>query len=379
MSFQFFVDNAVHLLPYVLLLLAYLLLSFQSELVSRRVFAFSSIGLLVLFVGLRGAMTPDMHRYMWMYEDYTGSAATTLEPSFFVLSHVLHALGLDYHALFFSYTLITFVFVYLGIRNQTSHVRLALLLYVLVPGYFLNLFVEMREMCAVAIVFYAVSVFRRTEMRHRLPIFVVLVALSIVFHVSAILFWMIFLPTYPLIRKPHSSFTYWSSILASLLIPTSFLIRAVSLLAMPVVPGRYQGYINGFLEFEAGQTESGQLLKTLIYAAMAVCFIYWYRSKQGEEVDPAPLNLFVIGVVLLGLTRSFAAASRLSYFFVIYQIILFPAIVQRVRDRVMRLLTAYATLLFYLVQFIYGLFFYSVEAANYPYLHYQNALFSIFK
>jgi hypothetical protein len=316
---------------------------------------------------------------MWMYQDPNSLNAGALEPAFFVLSNLLHALGLDYHALFFCYTLITFVFIYLGIRDQTPHVKMALLLYVLLPGYFLNLFVEMREMSAVAIAFYAIAIFRRRQMRLRLPMFFGLAALSVAFHFSAVLFWAIFLPAYRFIRKPHSSFCYLSMIATSLLIPTSFLIQGISLAAMPLVPGRYQGYIQAFLQFEADQTESGQLLKTLIYAVMAVCFLWWYRSREGEEVDYVPLNLFIIGVVVLGLTRSFAAASRLSYFFVIYQIILFPAVIARVRDRVMRMLTAYGTLLFYLLQFTYGLFFYSVEAGNYPYLHYQNVLLSIFK
>lgn len=379
MSFQFFLDNTVHLLPYAFLLVAYLLLSLESELVSRRVFAVSAIGLLLLFVGLRGTMTPDMQRYMWMYQNTNSLEAGGLEPSFFVLSHVLHSFGFDYHALFFCYTVITVLFVYLGIRNETPHVRLALLLYILLPGYFLNLFVEMREMCAVAIVFYAITVFKRKHMRFRLLIFTGLAALSAAFHFSAVLFWLMFLPAYRFIRKPHAVFTYWSLIVGSLLVPTSVLIDAISLVAMPILPGKYHGYIQEFLQLETGLTESGQMLKTLIYAAMAVFFIYCWRPKKGEEPDYVPLNLFVIGVAVLGLTRSFADISRLSYFFLIYQIVLFPAVLERVRDRVMRLLAAYGTILFYLAQFTYGLFYYSLETTTYPYLHYQNVLFSVFR
>ena len=378
MSLQFFIGSLPHLVPYLLLLLAYLVISFNSELLENRIFAAPILILLTVFVGLRGIMTPDMERYSWIYQHPNGADADALEPSFYVLSHVLHALGLDYHALFFCYTLITFVFVYLGIRNQTPHVKLALLLYVLLPGYFLNLFVEMREMSAVAIVFYALTVFRRKGMKMRLPIFSGLAALSVAFHFSAILFWLIVLPAWKFIRKPHAPWLYLSMIVGSLLVPTSFLINLISLAAMPILPGKYHGYVDMFLQLETGLTESGQLLKTLIYAGLAVCFIFWWRRKEGEERDFVPLNLFVIGVVLLGLTRSFAAASRISYFFVIYQIILFPAMLERVKDRVIRLLTAYGTVLFYFAQFTYGLFFYSVEAGNYPYLHYQNVLFSVF-
>lgn len=379
MSLQFFIASLPHLVPYLLLLVAYLLLAFQSELLEDHTFAVPAVIVLSLFVGLRGTMTPDMERYSWIYQHTNGLDAEGIEPSFYILSRVLHAFGLDYHALFFSYTLITLIFVYLGIRSQTPHVKLALLLYVLLPGYFLNLFVEMREMCAVAIVFYAVTVFGRKGTKTRLPMFIGLAALSVAFHFSAFFFWLIALLAWKFIRKPHAPWMYSSMIVGSLLVPTSFLINLINLAAMPILPGRYHGYVDMFLQLETGLTESGQLLKTLIYAAMAVCFIFWWRPKEGEQRDFAPLNLFVIGVVLLGLTRSFAAASRLSYFFLIYQIIIFPGVLGRVRDRFVRLLSAYGTVLFYLAQFTYGLFFYSVEAGNYPYLHYQNVIFSVFK
>ena len=83
-----------------------------------------------------------------------------IEPSFLLFCKVLNGLGFDYHALFFVYSFITLVFVYLGIKNSTGHVKLSLLLYVLIPSCFLNMFVEMREVCAIAIVLYAMSSLR---------------------------------------------------------------------------------------------------------------------------------------------------------------------------------------------------------------------------
>lgn len=379
MNLQFAIASIPHLWPYFLLLAAYFLLSFQSELLNDRTFGVYALTLLIFFAGLRDAITPDMKRYALLYQEANGLGPPVLEPSFTFLSRLLYILGFDYHALFFSYTAITLFCVYLGIRNQTRYTKLALLFYVLLPGYFLNLFVEMRQMCAVAITFCAIALLKRKNMRMRMPIFFGLAALSALFHSSAALFWAIVLALHRFIRKAHSKFCYFSLILGSLLIPTSVLISAISLLAMPVLPERYHGYIQEFLKLETGLTESGQLLKTLIYVAMAVCFILLWQPKEGEEADYVPLNLFVLGVVILGLTRSFAAASRMSYFFLIYQIILAPAILERIRDRLMRLLTAYVAVLFYLAQFTWGLFYYSVEASNYPYLHYQNVLLSVFK
>jgi hypothetical protein len=358
---------------------AYLLIAFQGEVVRSRTFSVvAALGILVIFSGLRGTMTPDMERYAFIYNQPL-SPSSGVEPSFFLLARLLRAMGFDYHALFFAYTLITLLFTYLGIRNYTSHVTLSLLLYVLLPGYFLNLFVEMRELSAVAIAFYAMSVLKRKHIKMRMPLFLALMILAFCFHYSAVFCLATVLIAYKFIAKPHSKKVYLLLLFGTLLIPTSFLMGAINLFATPLLPARYQGYITMFMQVESSLAESGQLLKTLIYVAIATLFVYWRSPALNKNDDPSPLNLFVIGVVILNITRSFAAASRLSYYFLIYQIILFPEILAGVKDRVGRLLAAYTVVLFYLAQFMWGLFYYSVETGGYPYLHYQNVLFSLFK
>ncbi len=379
MNLQFGIDNIGNLLPYGILLLAYLLLSFQSELYRSRFFAVPALGVLLFFVGFREAMTGDMERYAQMYEDFRHPNLVSLEPSFSFLSRVLNAMGLDYHALFFAYSFITLFFVFLGITNYTRHVKLSLLLYILLPAYFLNMFVEMREVCAVSIAFCATGLLNRKEIRLRVPTFLALVALSVSFHYSAILYWVIVLLSYRFITKPHSPTLYISLLVGTLLIPTSVLIGAVNLFASPLLPPRYQGYITEFLEAETSLAESGQLLKTLVYVTIAMCFVHWRRPMQNKDDDHLPLNLFVLGVVILNLTRSFAAASRLSFFFVVYQIVIFPIMLGRVKDKTLRVTAADLMGVFFLAQFGWGLFYYSEEAGNYPFLHYRNVLVSILR
>jgi hypothetical protein len=373
-----FVANAEQLVPYALLLLAYLFLSFQRELARNRLFDVPLLGLLAIFAGFRDAMTPDLERYKEMYESIGSGNSLPLETSFVFLSKILNRLGFDYHALFFMFTLITLLFVYFGIRNYTDNVKLSLLFYTLIPSCFLNLFVEMREACAVSIAFYATSLLNRKNLRFKVPIVVGLAMLSLSFHFSAILYWPILVLAYKFIRKPHSVYLYVSLLIGSLLIPTSALIAVINHFALPFLPARYQGYITLFEDLQLASTESGQVLKTLIYVAIALSFVFWRRSMKSAGEDQVPLNLFVIGVVILELTRSLAAASRLSYFFLIYQIVIFPSLLGTVENRTRRFVAAYSVVLFYFAQFAWGLTFYSEEAANYPFLHFQNALFSLF-
>jgi len=380
MSPQFLIANAEQLLPYAILLLAFLLLVFQSELARNRLFDAPVLGLLILFAGFRDAITPDMERYREMYEGIGSGASFPLEPVFLFFSRLLNWIGLDYHALFFVFTFLTLLFIYLGIRNYTNHANLSLLLYTLIPACFLNLFVEMREAGAVAVAFYATSVWNRKDInfRYRMPAVLALAVLSFLFHFSAILYWPIYLVSYRFIRKPHSLSLYLPLATLTLLIPTSLLMGAISTVALPFVPARYQGYIALFMDIQTA-AESGQLLKTLIYVAIAVSFVVWRSrsSMRSSDEGIVPLNLFIIGIVLLNLTRSLAAASRLAYFFLIYQIVIFPVLLEKVKDRVTRLATTYSVVIFYLAQFAWGLAYYSEEAANYPFLRFRNLIISL--
>lgn len=381
MSFQFFIANVGHLLPYVALLMGYLLICLQSEIVDKRLFAAFALTLLVLFTGFRGAMTPDLQRYRLMYENIASPDAVSMEPSFLVISRSLHAIGFDYHALFFTYSFITLLFVYLGIRNYGQHVKFSLLLFILLPGYFLNMFVEMREVCAVAIAFYATSILRRTEVRHRILKCLLFAILSVLFHYSAVLYWAILVVCRKAIRKTWPPAFCLIVLAGSLFVPTSLLISVIHLVAYPIMPAKYQGYINLFMEVETSLAESGQMLKSMVYVAIATGFIFWLRRRdqEGEEDVHVPLNLFVLGVVILNLTRNFADISRIAYFFLICQIVIFPVILVRVRARSYQLLAAYSLFLFYLLQFVWGLFFYSEETGTYVFLHYQNLLLSVFR
>ena len=376
---QLVIDNLAHLAPYGILLAAYLFLCLQSEIQKNRfLFAASAIGILLFFAGCREAMSPDMVRYKEMYETFRDLGMAGMEPSFLFLSGLLNGIGLDYHALFFVYSFLTLLFIYLGIANYTSHVKLSLLFYVLIPNCFLNMFVEMREVCTVAIVFYATSILRSRQARFRILRTVAFAILSIFFHYSAILYWVLFLLLYKLMKRTYPARVYFAMIATSLLVPVSLLTKLAQLAIYPFAPAKYRSYIDMFINQNIESTP-GQILKVLIYVLLALVFILWKskaRHQEGtstRESDPVPLNLFVIGVLIIAIARSVPEISRVAYFFLIQQIVIFPLLLDQVNGRVRKLLTAYCIFLFYLGQFTWGLFYFSPEAGAYVFLHYRNA------
>lgn len=370
---QLFIENIGNLAPYGILLLVYLFLSFQSELQKNRLFGIPILGVLLLFAGCRETMTPDMENYKQLYEAFGAVNAAFIEPSFIFLCRLLNAVGFDYHALFFVYSFITLLFLYLAIKNYTIQVKLSLLLYVLIPNCFLNMFVEMRQVCAIAIALYATSILRANDKKYRLTRFLAFAILSVLFHYSAIVYWLIFVIAYKAITRTYSTTVYVALILSGLLVPTSAIMWIVRIVAYPIVPAKYQAFLDIFMRQDSLLADPGQLLKYLIYVFLAICFIYWRSSAGDRDSDPVSLNLFVIGVLLLNMSRSTPEVSRLAYYFLIQQIVLCPQIVARVNGKLSKLLAAYCIVLFYLAQFGWGLFYYS-PADGYMFLHYRNAM-----
>lgn len=375
MNSQLLLENAQLLVPYAILLLLFLALSMEGEFLRNRIADWGIIGLLLVFVGLREAITPDSIRYRDLYESIGSGGTVEIEPTFAALSRLLQFVGLDYHALFFCYAAIAIFCVYFAVRNFTGSAKTSLLYYVLIPSCLLNLFVEMREMAAVAIVFLALSLIK-IQTRHRGLKIAFLACVSCMFHFSAAVFWIVFTVGWKFIRKKHSFSTQVVIIITSIFVPTSLLVSAINLVAYPILPGRYQAYIKAFLLVETNLAETGQLLKSVIYSSMAILFALWSSRQDEKESSEIPVNLFVLGVALLNVTRSFAEISRVSYFFLILQIVIFPMIFLRMKNRAQSLLAAYTVFLFYLAQFAWGLFYYSEEVSDYVFLHYRNVLFS---
>lgn len=331
---------------------------------------------MLLFAGLREVMTPDMERYKELYHIVIAGNSAEIEPSFIFLSKILNAFGLDYHALFFAYTLITLVFLYLAISNCTRHIRLALLFYILIPACFLNLFVEMREVAAISIAFYATSILRQDDRKFRFYRVLFFALLSVLFHLSAIAYWAFFCASYGFIKRRRSIAIHCTALVLSLVVPTSAVIGLVRVIAYPFLPAKYQSLINVFLVSGTTLAEPGQIIKSLVYTLMAVCFIIWDSPLPEDDQEHLSVNLFVAGVVLMNLTRGFGDISRLSYYFLIFQVIIWASPLARIKDRIFRMTAVYGVVLFYLTQFLWGLFYFSVEAHDYVFLHYRNVLFS---
>lgn len=366
--------SPLNALPYLVLILVYILMAVTSGLTRIRFFHDTAVGLMICFAGLRDDITPDADRYRYFYEHYTDSNFQRLmEPSFFWISRVLNSIHLNYHAIFFLYTLITIVFIYAAVRNFTKHVITSMFLYLTIPHLFLGLFIEMRQDCAAAIVFYAMSLRRMEDVRFRTAKIAALAALSIAFHYSAALYWVVFLVMKKGVKRQFSFRTCLVALVGSLLVPPTLILRGLSLVLYPVLPAEYRAHVDELVQLGAalGAHSTSSLL---IYNGLALVFCYArFVSKTISEDFSETVNLFAIGAIVLNVTRLYGDIARFADYFIIYEIVLLPLVLFNLKARELRPVIVYSTLVLYVIHFVHGLYYLNAETNSYILLHYSSA------
>lgn len=370
--------SAIQILPYLVFLAAYVILCASSELTRNKWFHFAALTLALLFAGFRNALSPDMERYRFYYEHYrAGDYTKLIEPSFVLISAVLSNLGLDYHALFFFYTLVTLGFVFAAVNNLTTYTKTSTLLYILIPHLFLGLFIEMRQECAVAVVFYAMSLLYKEDLNFRTAKVVFFAALSVAFHYSAAGYWLVFFLCLRLLRKEFSFTTYVVSLVGTLLLPSWVVIYAAYAIFYPVLPPDYRLHLDDLRSL--GQQASGahSLLSIAIYNSLAIIFVLTRKSMQRPpETLRRFVNIFFLGVLFLNLTRAYGDVARFADYFIIYEIVLLPEVLYRTGKLYLRPTVVYFVLFLYCLHFVHGLYYLNEETDTYIFLQYKNALLS---
>ncbi len=369
---HYFLEQIPRLAPYLLMLLIYGTLSIVGRLINSKLLHVIAVVFLVAFVGFSATMSPDWERYRDTYESALDATFSSIEPSFIIISLILGYLNLSYHFLFTLYAAITFYFIYKGAVNFTGAAYLPILLYLLIPGFFLNLFVELRQGASVAIAFYATSLLFKYGLKNKKYTIAIYAILSILFHYSALIYWLVFLFARKVTDKVHARTTYILTVIASMIIPTSFLIAIIYKTIYPFLMQKYQAYIDLFMYANGSMAESGQLLKDSVYLIMTILFVFCnYSHKEEHRKIFRPLNLFIYGVVLLNLLSAMSDMSRIAYYFLIYQVVIWPMVIDSIDNKVGRWLSTCAVSAVYLIQFIYGAYFLSEETGTHIFLHYK--------
>lgn len=288
--------------------------------------------LLIFFVGFRYETGYDWAMYRNFFEFNTFHDGIEFGYVFFI--KFLRYFFDDYQSLFFFTALVTYTFLYFGIKKYTKHTGIALILFLLIPGFFLNSLTIIRQELAIAIAFYAFSFLVDRKFLN----YFILMVLAFSIHYSIAIVLITHLIVWKYAPKVKYSF-YYFLILLSLL----FLKFNIGSLVYYFAQGaRYEFYQSG---------ESVSFLKIFILNFLAIVYVYF----SPKIIDKSKYNIYivafvVVNVVYLNVFSSVIALSRIAYYFKIFEIVLVAQLLfvfdKKVRVLVLLLLVAFYSTLF---------------------------------
>ena len=267
-------------------------------------FALLAIISIIFFVGFRFETGYDWVMYRNFFEnDYFHSS---IEFGYVYLIKALRAFFDNFQSLFFFSAFFTYIFLYLGIKKYTKHVGIALFIFLLIPGFFLNTLTIMRQELAISIALYA---FYFLLQRRFIP-YLVLMFLAFSAHYSVLIVLVAHIIIWKFADKLSVKSYYWLIILS---IPFT-LVDIGSIMPVLFSGSRYEFYESG---------ESVSLIKTVVLNGLALFYLYYTpKLKARNELNVYVIAMFVAGIVFTNVFSSVIALSRIGYYFRLYEIIL---------------------------------------------------------
>jgi len=319
---------------YIIYYLSIMFLLFTDYLFKNvKVFLFLAIGIIIFISGTRYGVGYDFFNYVSFYTIYLPEY---LEPLFKLSIVVLKEFSSNPQIMFFMYSFFTIILTYIGIVKYTKYVKTSLLIFLLIPGLYLNSFSILRQAMAESILFLA---FFYIIYEKRLLKFCLISLVAFLFHYSAILPVLIVLATYYILKKSYSIIFY--SIILCLSIVSYQIHLATFLLGFAFA--RYAAYLN--------YIQSVSILKLVVYNIFMLVLILFKNRYIHTKEDNIILNILFIGVIVLNVFSDFTPVTRLSYYFLIFQIILVPKFIYSFNDNNLKVIILSISILYYLLIF----------------------------
>jgi len=299
------------------------------------------------------------------------------EPFFIFIALVSKLLNFKFYFISSVYSLLTFYFLYKAINNFSININLSLLLFFLIPGMYLNTYIEMRQMLAVSIVGYTICVYTNNENK---KLRLLLVLFSILVHYSAIIFWILFILIKDIKSKNQTCMLLFISVFT---LVVAFFTRIDILLFELIklfiknisILSKYKGYIDQLLNNQI-EIVRGQYIKNIFFTIVGlfIGIITLISKNEKNHTMKLMTNIYHIGVIILNLTMYMAPISRLFYYFGIFQIFLLPFAISKFKYTNIRFLLKLFIVFIYFFIFIHGIHYIDING-NYVFYNYSSYLF----
>jgi len=204
--------------------------------------------------------------------------------------------------MFLLFSLSTICFVYNGARYCTPHVRLAFLIYLMIPGLYLNSLSIVRQGIAIAILFYGYHFLRDKKY----PRFFLTAAVATIFHYTSLFTVPFFLIS--LKADKIKPFMYFMLIVLSIV---------MSRLNIKNLLFTYLLGSTRYIAYAAYQDEGISFFKVLVLNAVNIALLLYYRKMNTG--DKQMFFLVALATAFVTMFSDVGAITRFSYYFRIFE------------------------------------------------------------
>lgn len=337
-----------------LVFIGIIVLLFQFDYVQKKrgygSFAIMAFLLTFLLVALRYYVGYDYDVYNYYYlQGAKWLADIGLEPGFVAIVAILRSLGADSFWLFFWFGFGIIYFIIRGIKLYTDNVRLAFLIYLLIPGLFINSLSIIRQALAIAILFNAYYYCYY----HRYRTFAFLSLLAFLFHYSSVLV----IPF--MLLAPRLSNRV--KLMICIGVPTSLILYQINFIDIFISAILGGSKFIVYTEYEDG---GASLIKLLVLNVCMLFYLLFY--KRMDNFNRSLLALAVMGLLLLNACASVGAITRISYYFKVFEIVIVANIISYIRNPINRYCAYVGIFIYFFVMFCSSLYNDYTKVTTYP-------------
>jgi hypothetical protein len=293
---------------------------------SKNIITVIVLYIVIIIAGIRENVGYDYANYVSFY-----ILENAPEAFFNICIKTLKFLGLNYNWMFIAFSFATIMLVYKGIKLYTEHINLALFVFILIPGLYLNSFSIVRQSIAIAILFYG---YHFLVKRKYLKYFIITL-LAANFHYTAL-----FTIPFFLISLKAASMKHWMYVV---MIIGSIILSQInlSLFIFQKILG-YTGYVAYAMYSDGGAS----LLKIIVLNVIAVFFLLFYNKMT--DCEKTMYFFTILSITIVTIFGSIGAVTRFAYYFKIFEIILVSNTIFLLKSKINRSI---------LLMFIMGYYF----------------------
>lgn len=308
--FKMFVIMAI---IYVGLNTIYLLRNKQSNLYSvecisssYKILFITSLPMFAVYV-LQYSVHSDYDNYEKMYYQIMAGVDRDVEKIPFYINKVVGWLGCDFQWIYVIFYTISFSILISCIMYYSKNRLLSLLMFGTV--FFVLGFVQMRQLVAVLLCFYAYRYIKKENFLK----YLLLVILAFFFHRSAI----VMIPAYFILRK-HFKLSFY--------IVTAILLGLINLVQYNVINWIVKTFMTSYLGRHEmfRNTIINKWEAIFLIILLLLSFIYQESIKKADDDNSIFLNGFYIYLLLFFFCRWLPEFDRFGYYFYFPTIVLFP-------------------------------------------------------